>query len=60
VETVGKVIIFFVGMWVLVAGMYGLVVHDNKVGWWFIIVGCVVLLGRVFLDEDNDDSSNMG
>lgn len=59
-ETVGKVIIFFVGLWWLVAGMYGLVVHDNKVGWWFIIGGCVVLLGRVFLDEDENDPSNLG
>ena len=58
-ESVGKTILFFVGMFLLMAGLYGLS-NDNKVGWWFIIGGCIVLLVRVFLDEDKNDPSNLG
>ena len=59
-ESAGKAIIYFVGILWIVAGLYGLIIQDNKVGWWFIIGGLLVLLGKVFLDEEKNEPSNLG
>ena len=60
VEIIGKTIIYFVGLLWIVAGLYGLIIQDNKVGWWFIIGGLLVLLGKVVLDEEKNDPSKLG
>jgi hypothetical protein len=28
-------------MWLIMAGTYGLVIHDNALGWWFLFGGAV-------------------
>lgn len=50
-----RAIVVIAGLVWLIIGVYGVVVHDSLMGWWFAVGGAVLLAARVLMDGDSDE-----
>lgn len=54
-RTFERAVVTIAGLIWLIIGVYGVVVHDSLMGWWFGVGGAVLLATRVLMDGDSDE-----